>query len=195
MVPFYGEPALTRAVGGLLNSGSVDQVVIVTPPNRSAACAAALHTVRNARLHLSSRGADLDWSALAAEVCRDAEIVLIHDPARPFTPATVLDAVVREVRAGAPVAVPVQPVTDTIKAIGSAGVVSGTHDRTTLRSTQAPCGFRAEVLRELPGTDPLGAAVGRGVPVRTVPGHVRGMRLSTPFDRTVMAALLAEETT
>ncbi len=167
----------------------------MTHPNRSAACTAALRTVRDTRLHLSSRGADLDWSALAAEVCGDAEIVLIHEPARAFTPVTVIDAVVQEARRGAPVVVPVQPVTDTVKAIGSAGVVAGTHDRATLRSTQAPCGFRAAVLRELPGTDPLGVAIARGLPVHTVAGDARGMRLSTAFDRAMMSALLAEEKT
>lgn len=117
------------------------------------------------------------------------DIVLVHEPTRPFTPEANIRAVVDAVRSGAPAAVPVEPVTDTVKVIDSRGEVLRTSDRESLRRAQSPRGFTAEFLRTVDLADALSLA---GVRARVVPGHPKGLRVHTPFERTVAEALLEE---
>ncbi len=180
---------------GLLQCGSVGQVIVLAPPQQVAVCSAMLQPLAETRVKVVTGSAGrADWvrSALAVGAVQPSDVVLVHDPARPFTPAATVGAVIDAVRAGASAAVPVEPVTDTIKVVDSAGVVCGTRDRSLLRSAQSPHGFRAEVLLRADPADPLGALGGE---VRTVTGHPRGRRLASPFDVAVMEALLTVEGT
>ncbi len=111
----------------------------------------------------------------------------MHEPTRPFTPAESICAVVEAVRGGAPAAVPVEPVTDTVKVVDTRGDVRRTTDRERLRRAQSPRGFTAEFLRRVDLADALNLT---GVSVRAVPGHPSGARVDTPFERTVAEALL-----
>ncbi|SFP52760.1 2-C-methyl-D-erythritol 4-phosphate cytidylyltransferase [Amycolatopsis arida] len=175
LTPIRGEPVLTHAVRGLL--AVVDRVVLAAPPDRSEAYSRAAGAPVHV-LHCADPGtaARLAWSA---GLLADAEVVLVHDPLRPFVPAEVIRAVVDAVRRGAPSAVPVEPVTDTIKAVDAGGTVTGTHDRAVLRVVQSPHAFRPDLL---PATDLDDAW--------TVPGDPRGIRLTNPFDLAVLDALL-----
>lgn len=111
----------------------------------------------------------------------------MHEPTRPFTPAESIRAVVAALRSGAPAAVPVEPVTDTVKVVGADGVITRTTDRESLRRAQSPRGFAADFLSRTDLAKALGFV---GVSVRTVPGHPNGIRVSTAFERTVAEALL-----
>ena len=104
-----------------------------------------------------------------------ADLVLVHDAARCFTPASVFLRLIEALRAGASAVIPALPVTDTIKrvcelnptaafaaeapALGPAltppdpgakvEVVAETFERSSLRAVQTPQGFRLETLAEL----------------------------------------------
>ena len=71
-----------------------------------------------------------------------AEVVVVHDAARPLAPAALFDAVIDAVRAGADAAVPSIPVADTLKRVDGERVV-GTVDRDELVAVQTPQAFRA----------------------------------------------------
>ncbi|MEU3272797.1 2-C-methyl-D-erythritol 4-phosphate cytidylyltransferase [Saccharomonospora sp. NPDC006951] len=192
---FRGEPLLSHAVRGLLRSGCVDRVVVAGPPHNVAAYSAALALVNDAEVKVLAGGDDRIESmrsALTASSPEPTDLVLVHDASRPFTPAASFTAVVSELKAGAVAAVPVEPVTDTIKIVDSDDVIRGTRDRTLLRSIQAPQGFRAATLRGTNTGDPLTEL---GTKVRTVAGHPHGMRLVSAFDLAVIEALLAAEGT
>lgn len=77
-----------------------------------------------------------------AHVPADADIVCVHDAARPFADADLYRRVVAAVEAGADAAVPGVAVTDTIKVVDDAGVVTATPDRATLVAVQTPQAFR-----------------------------------------------------
>src|SRR5690606_39839167 len=77
-----------------------------------------------------------------AAVPADAEVIVVHDGARPLADAALFRAVVDAVRAGADAAVPGVPVVDTLRA--RAG---GTVDRDGLVAVQTPQAFRAGPLR------------------------------------------------
>ncbi len=77
----------------------------------------------------------------------DAEILLIHDGARPLVEVDTVKAVYdAAVLYGA--AICAVPVNDTVKQVNAAGAVVATPDRSTLRAVQTPQGFSAKLYRE-----------------------------------------------
>jgi 2-C-methyl-D-erythritol 4-phosphate cytidylyltransferase len=179
-------------VHGLVDSGCVDRVVITGPQSVHTECAKVIAEVGDSRVVFVPGGAGRTESArraLRAVEPRARDIVLVHEPTRPFTPAESIRAVVAALRSGAPAAVPVEPVTDTVKVVDSYGDVRRTTDRETLRRAQSPRGFTAEFLRSVDLAEALEFV---GVSVRAVPGHPSGARVDTPFERAVAEALLEE---
>ena len=84
-----------------------------------------------------------------AQVPADADIVCVHDAARPFASTDLFEQVIAAVRNGADAAIPAVPVTDTIKIVASdgSGTVESTPDRSTLVAVQTPQAFAAVALR------------------------------------------------
>jgi 2-C-methyl-D-erythritol 4-phosphate cytidylyltransferase len=83
-----------------------------------------------------------------AAVPFDADVVVVHDAARPLATTALFDAVVQAViGGGADGAVPGLPPSDTIKTVDAAGNVTGTLERAALMAVQTPQAFRASVLR------------------------------------------------
>ncbi len=76
----------------------------------------------------------------------DADVVVVHDAARPLASRALFAAVVEAVRAGAPGAIPGVPVTDTVKRVRGAHVTE-TLDRNELVAVQTPQAFSVAVLR------------------------------------------------
>ena len=79
------------------------------------------------------------------EVTSSADVVLIHDAARCFAPASVFDRVANAVIETGSAVIPVLPVVDTIKNVNQ-DVVLGTVDRDGLRIAQTPQGFSREQI-------------------------------------------------
>lgn len=81
-----------------------------------------------------------------AAVPDDADIVVVHDAARPFATSALFEAVVAAVRAGADGAVPGVALSDTVKRVRDGRVVE-TIDRAGLVGVQTPQAFTAAALR------------------------------------------------
>lgn len=183
-----GKPLLTHAVRGVLASGSVDSVVVAAPAADVRLATAAVAEFGRAVAVVvggTSRTASVRLALDAA--APDADVVLVHDAARAFTPPHVFRAVVAAVAAGSPAVVPVLPLVDTVKHVDNAGVVVSTVDRSTLRSVQTPQGFSRDVLRRAHElrtdlTDDAGLVEAMGMPVTTVPGDARAFKVTTPLD-------------
>ena len=71
-----------------------------------------------------------------ARVPADADIVCVHDGARPFADAELFRRVIEAVAAGADAAVPGVPIADTVKVVDDAGTVRSTPTRDTVRAVQ-----------------------------------------------------------
>jgi 2-C-methyl-D-erythritol 4-phosphate cytidylyltransferase len=84
----------------------------------------------------------------------EADIVVIHDAARPLVTAALVAECVEAVRGGEDGAVAAAPVTDTIKEAGPDRRVTRTLDRSALWSIQTPQAFNAQVLRRALDVDP-----------------------------------------
>ena len=136
-----------------------------------------------------------------AAVPAEAEVVLVHDAARPLTTPAVFEAVLGALAEdGVDGAVPGVPVHDTIKQVDTAQTITATLDRTTLVAVQTPQGFRAAALRRAHaagGTDGatddavlVEAAGGR---VRVVPGDPANLKITTPDDLAAAERRLADQ--
>ena len=120
----------------------------------------------------------------------DAEIVLVHDGARPLATDGVFERVIEAVRAGADGAVPVVDVTDTIRWRGG-----GTADRRRLAAVQTPQAFRADALRAAhaggaDATDDATLVEAAGATVVTVDGDSRNLKITEAHDLVTAEALL-----
>lgn len=131
-----------------------------------------------------------------AAVPPEADVVLVHDAARPLAPIALFEAVVAAVaNDGADAAVPAVAVSDTVKRVGPDGAVIETVDRTSLVAVQTPQAFRAAALRAVHERDPeatddaalIEAAGGRVV---VVDGDIRAVKVTTREDLVFARALV-----
>ncbi len=200
---------LEHAVAGLLASGVIDRVVVAAPAQRVAETVGMVGAGTNGDgtsgaatngglVSVVEGGAERDDSvrrALAA--VGDAEFILVHDAARPFTPLDQIRRVVAALRDGMRAVIPVLPVVDTIKAVDANGVVLGTPERAGLRAVQTPQGFEAALLRRayqqsggLTVTDDASMVENLGVPVHTVAGDALAFKITTALDLRLAQAVL-----
>jgi 2-C-methyl-D-erythritol 4-phosphate cytidylyltransferase len=127
-----------------------------------------------------------------------AEVVAIHDAARPCTPVELIEATIEAAReSGAAVAA--QRVTDTIKESSDGRVIARHLDRQRLWAVQTPQTFRVEVIRRaittarergLNLTDDTAACDLIGQPVRLVESSRPNPKITVPEDLTFAALLL-----
>jgi 2-C-methyl-D-erythritol 4-phosphate cytidylyltransferase len=188
-VTVRGEPLIDRAVRSLLDSDCVDDVVVAAPPEAES----ILGAVPDSRCRvLPAAATRVDSIRRAFAAAGSCDVVLVHDAARAFVPPATVRSVVEAVLRGADAVAPVLPVTDTVKLVGSDGVIASTEDRARLRTLQTPLGYTEEALRAAcsRGVDPMSSLPGTA---RTVPGHPNALRLTTSFDVVVAEALLAEQ--
>lgn len=98
-------------------------------------------------------GAALD--AAVDHLPTGVEVVVVHDPHTPLTPADVIAAMAREARDGLPVVL-TRDVAETVKTM-IGGCVGQTVPRELLQSVHAPAAVPAAMLRELRAQDALSA--------------------------------------
>jgi 2-C-methyl-D-erythritol 4-phosphate cytidylyltransferase len=194
--PVGGDPMVARAVRQLLGSGVVERVDVLASGLRAGAVERACRglpvrvRVGSASVPVRARTAQRAGTGPGdAPITADpGGIVLLHDAARPLAPSALAVAVVEAIRGGAPAAVPVLPLTDTVKQLDEAGLVVASPDRAGLRVVQTPIALRRELLRDnlLHEWEPPLPAVARllrdGADVHCVPGHPLAFPVRTAWD-------------
>jgi 2-C-methyl-D-erythritol 4-phosphate cytidylyltransferase len=129
----------------------------------------------------------------------DADVIVVHDAARPLASPALFAAVIAAVTdGGADGAVPGVPPSDTIKTVDESGRVTGTLDRARLVAVQTPQAFRARVLRRAHDGGPVAAATddamlveSMGGTVQVVPGEPGNLKITDPDDLGAAELLLA----
>jgi 2-C-methyl-D-erythritol 4-phosphate cytidylyltransferase len=146
-LPVGGRPMLAMAAAAAAASPAVVAVVVTAPrgyEDAARSCVEGLSLPCRVVTGGDSRQASV---RAALEVLGDdVDVVAVHDAARPFAPPDLFTAVVDTVADGADAAVPVVPVTDTVKRVDD-GRVAGTVDRRELGLAQTPQAFRLALLR------------------------------------------------
>lgn len=129
----------------------------------------------------------------------DADIVVVHDAARPFIePSTVSAAIDAAARYGA--ATVAIPVSDTILLASEDGFLEDTPDRSRLWACQTPQTFQAEVLWDAHrraqrdgflGTDDASLVRRTGRAVKLVPGSPLNFKITTGDDLELARCIVA----
>lgn len=190
--PLAGRPILARTVAALLKLPVVDQVLSVIHSEHGARYA-VLGLADPKLLPPVPGGADRQASVRAGLDALEGfapDFVLIHDAARPFVEAPVVDGVLAAL-ADHDGALPVLAVTDTIKRSHDGRVVEGTEERHTLFAAQTPQGFvfskilaahRQAAAMDKTFTDDAGIAEWAGLKVALAPGSSRNIKITLPED-------------
>jgi 2-C-methyl-D-erythritol 4-phosphate cytidylyltransferase len=190
-------PKAFLALGGLslltrsaLAMSAVADVLIVAAPADALDEASAQLAQVDAEIHIVAGGEHRQESVANAlrMVPEDVAIVLVHDAARPLVPVEVTQNVVAAIRGGAKAVIPVLPLVDTIKRVNNNGIAIETVDRNQLRRVQTPQGFDRATLDlayqnpEVVATDDAGLMDALGIPVLTVAGDERSLKITTMSD-------------
>jgi 2-C-methyl-D-erythritol 4-phosphate cytidylyltransferase len=165
--------------------GVADGVVAVVPPDRAGDREPLADAVAGGG---DSRSASV--RAGLARVPAGAEVVVVHDGARPLAAPDLFAAVIAAVRDGADAAVPGVPLADTLR-WRSGGVA----DRDGLVAVQTPQAFRTASLRAAhaaggEATDDASLVEAAGGKVVVVDGSPLNLKITNPHDLAVAEALL-----
>jgi 2-C-methyl-D-erythritol 4-phosphate cytidylyltransferase/2-C-methyl-D-erythritol 2,4-cyclodiphosphate synthase len=182
-----GRTMLDVTLEAFLSCTQVNEVVVAVPPGF------AERVPASARLQVVTGGARRQDSMAHAFACvsADADVVLVHDAARPFvSPALIAATIVAAHRHGAAIAA--LPVRDTVKRTAAAGtvrIVRETLPRDEIFLAQTPQGFRRDILSdalaaaaEIDVTDEAMLVERAGIPVYVVEGDPANVKITTPDD-------------
>ncbi len=190
-----GRSILERAVDVFRNCDIVDDLVVALPHEMAADPPASL-LARGKPLEIVAGGERRQDSVAHAfaRVSDRADIVVIHDAARPFvTDDTIRRTVAAAAETGAAIAA--IAARDTVKRAGANRIVSATLPREEIYLAQTPQAFRTSVLREalalgVDATDEAMLAERAGHVVQIVEGDPRNMKITTPEDLATAERLL-----
>ena len=193
-----GRPVLERSVDAFLAHPSVDDLVVALPADIADAPPPYLQgTAKPLRIIAGGpRRQDSVANAFSA-VGERAELIVIHDAARPFVSA---DLIARTIAAAAETgaALAALPARDTVKQ-GEGGLVRATLPRGAIFLAQTPQAFRRDVLRDAlaradgaDATDEATLAERAGHTVRLVEGEASNIKITTPEDLPIAEAISRE---
>lgn len=191
-----GRPMVRWSVEALLAAGA-DSIVVVIAPGAETRAAEALAALSGWRTVVggATRAGSVQAGLAALEQSDDTP-VLIHDAARPFLDAAVIERLLNALNS-ADGALPALPVADSLRC-GVDGLVAGGVERDGLWRAQTPQAFRLKTIRdayaawtdaEAP-TDEAAVVERAGGRVRLVEGDARLMKLTYPEDFAMAEALL-----
>jgi 2-C-methyl-D-erythritol 4-phosphate cytidylyltransferase/2-C-methyl-D-erythritol 2,4-cyclodiphosphate synthase len=200
LLTLLGKPILQRSVEAFLRSGCIDDVVVALPPGMADAPPDYLRGTAKPLEIVEGGERRQDSVAHAfARVAGRADIVVIHDAARPLvTDAVIRRTVAAAIEAGAAIAA-VQ-VRDTVKRADASGVIAETLRREEIYLAQTPQAFRVGVLRDAlaasaarggDATDEATLAERAGHTVRVVESDPGNFKITTPDDLVMAERMLA----
>lgn len=197
-----GLPLLAWTVRAAAAAAAVRRIVVVVRPDRVGEVADE-QWIRDVHATVVPGGPRRQDSVAAGVGASHAEVVLIHDGARPLATPTLFDRVATAARDhGA--AVPVVAVPESMRRLVD-GKITDTVDRTDLHRAQTPHGAQRELLLEAYARqDPHGPETfidettlvqSTGIMVFTVPGEPANLKVTLPGDETLAFALLVARAT
>jgi 2-C-methyl-D-erythritol 2,4-cyclodiphosphate synthase/2-C-methyl-D-erythritol 4-phosphate cytidylyltransferase len=192
LLNLLGKPVLRRCLDVFDACAAVDGVVVVTAEERVAQYRQLAGEWGNRKLLGVVPGGDTRTASVAAGLAalpQGCDVVAIHDCARPFVTAEIIERTIESARnRGSGVAAIASR--DTIKQADGDGLVLHTPPREALRLVQTPQTFRADALHAAYdalgdgacATDDAGLLEASGQPVYLVEGSVDNIKLTTPED-------------
>ncbi len=188
-------PLLAESLRRLDESEWVDGIVVVAPPEWEEPAILVAEEIGASKVaSCVTGGATRSQSVRIGleEVPPEADVVLVHDAARPLLPPDLVARLLEALAEGFDGAVPGLPVTDTVKRVRD-GVVVETPARDELVAVQTPQAFVASVLRAAAageGSDCSSLVEAAGGRIKVVPGDERLLKVTTPDDLRRVEALV-----
>ena len=181
-----GQPVVVRSVRAAASVS--DWVVVVVAANRRSAVVDLLAGLDGVEAVVDGGST---WSASVrcglAAVPADAEVVLVHDGARPLATPDLFRRVVGAVCLGAEAVVPGIPVADSLRSAEGRVI-----ERDGVITVQTPQGFAAEVLRRAhadggEASDDATLVEAAGATVVVVEGEPANLKVTRPIDLALAA--------
>ncbi|HXV79172.1 MAG TPA: 2-C-methyl-D-erythritol 4-phosphate cytidylyltransferase [Candidatus Binatia bacterium] len=204
-LPIAGRPLVLHTLDRFFSTQSIEKVILVVAGNelrQSQALIEADPNLSHRPWILQAGGASRQESVRCGleKLESDCEIVAIHDGARPFVSASLIDRCVAEAYRTDAVVVGV-PAKDTIKVVSPEHWVQSTPARQTLWAIQTPQVFRKEIIvaahdrgmREaIKATDDAMLVERIGRPVFVLEGERTNIKITVPQDILLAEALLRD---
>jgi 2-C-methyl-D-erythritol 4-phosphate cytidylyltransferase len=205
-VPLVGRPMVEWSIEAFRAAPSISSIVVAFPPGHA-------HGLAGDDVSIVDGGATRAQSVANALEAVGAELVAIHDAARPLVTPELIEAVLATLVANpdAEGAIAAEPVTDTIKRATRCNAffadkadkalhrVEETVDRGRLWAAQTPQVFRVAALRAALGGDPepAAAATDEAMLIEAAGGRVlihpsvpENLKVTTPLDLRLAELLL-----
>lgn len=198
-----GRSILEMSAAALAASGRINHIIVALPEDHLAHAGDRWAPLETPVTFVAGGARRQDSVANAFSTSPpDADIVLIHDAARPFVTNDLIARTIDAAQAhGAAIAA--IAVRDTVKQAGHAAAdgsrpIRATIPRDTIFLAQTPQAFRRDVLaralddgRSIDATDEAMLVERLGLPVHVVDGDARNIKITTPEDlATATAAVL-----
>ena len=186
-------PLLAEPLRRLDECEALDGVVVVAPEGWKEPAILLAEEIGASKVTACVTGGETRTDSVragVAEVPADAEVIVVHDAARPLLPPDVVPRLLEALGEGFDGAVPGVALADTVKR-ASDGVVAETLPRSELVTVQTPQAFQAGALRSaldrpddslVPATDCASLVEANGGRVRVIAGDERLLKVTTPAD-------------
>jgi 2-C-methyl-D-erythritol 4-phosphate cytidylyltransferase len=175
----------------------IEGIVVAAPPGWEEPCILAAEQVAATKVAETVTGGETRAGSVRNaldEVPAEANVILVHDAARPLVTDDVIERVITGLASGWDGAVPALPVKDTVKRVDGDAVVE-TVARDQLAAAQTPQAFVAVVLRRAlafgeEASDCAALVEAAGGRVRTVEGDPRLIKITDATDLALVESWL-----
>lgn len=193
-----GKSLLRRAADSAVAADRVDSIVVAMSAGSEDRASSDLRGLSKP-VSVVTGGSTRQASAAAAlEAAPETEAFAVHDAARAMCLPLLFDSVLLALDDWEAVC-PIVPVSDTVKEVTEAGVVTTTLDRSKLVAVQTPQAVRADLYRRahsdalaagFVGTDDVSLVERLGVDVHVIDGDPANLKITTKHDLAMAAAML-----
>ncbi len=204
-IPLSGRPMLLRTMDKFCSARRITQMIVVVAASDLSRCEGMLRVdpaLKRCPWMIQSGGATRQESVKRGldKVDADVDVVAIHDGARPFVSAGLIDRCVEAACDRGAVAVGL-PARDTIKFVSQERWVQSTPERSALWEIQTPQVFRKELIMEahdravrqgLQATDDAMLLERMGTAVYVIEGERTNFKITLPEDLVFAEALIRE---
>jgi 2-C-methyl-D-erythritol 4-phosphate cytidylyltransferase len=204
-LPLCGRAMVLRTLDRFFAARNIEQVVLVVAASELSRCEGMLRgdsALGQRPWALQSGGATRQESVKNGleRVGDDADIVAIHDGARPFVSPALIDRCVESANQTGAVVVGL-PARDTIKYVSEDHRVLSTPDRKALWEIQTPQVFRRKLIVEahewaaragFTATDDAMLVEQAGKPVWVIEGEKTNLKITMPEDLWLAEAMISE---
>lgn len=196
-----GIPVIARTLSVLNNSDFIDEIIIVTKEQDLAGCHDIVREFNINKVKTITVGGSTRQESVRNglfEVSGNADIVMVHDAARPLVTPYHLEEVINAAKEYGAAALGV-PEKNTLKQIDSDGFIVQTVDRSMIYAIHTPQVFTKELIEKMyqyanensiSATDDCMLAEVMGIKIKMIEDSYENIKVTTPDDLVIAERIL-----